>query len=581
MKNVKRLFSLLLPHRTVLLTASLFLLIASGTNLTLPILVKQLVDVVMVKKNLDMLNEYTGYIALLLMIQLVFSSLNNYLFDRTEKRIVADFRKTVFSHLQKLPISYYIKNRTGEIVSRLTNDVAKIESVVVDLPATALQQSVRLIGGVIIVVVMNWKLSFMILALAPVLVLFARTFGKKLRLLSKEIQDKLAVSTTVLEENISCIQVVKSFVREALEYDRFSDAVEQSFISAKKRVLISSFFGPGIGFIAFGASLVLLWYGGREVILGAITPGELIAFILYATIIAGPMGSFARMFTRLQEGLGASEKVFGILDTTNEILEDPESSIMPTIKGEVEIQNLRFRYRDDREVLKGITFIAEPGSMTALVGPSGAGKSTLANLLQRFHKPQSGKIWIDGIDSQTVQLASFRNQIGMVPQETLLFGGKIDENIRYAKPDATQEEIEEAAKAANAHEFILACPEGYQTIVGEKGIKLSAGQRQRIAIARAILKNPNILILDEATSALDNESEALIQEALERLMKNRTSFIIAHRLSTIHNADKIVVMDDGKVVEIGTHAELLEKKGLYHYLYTLKQLETEKETENV
>jgi ATP-binding cassette, subfamily B, bacterial MsbA len=278
--------------------------------------------------------------------------------------------------------------------------------------------------------------------------------------------------------------------------------------------------------------------------------------------------------------LGASEKVFGILDTPSEILEDPESPIMPPIKGKVEICDLRFGYRDDREVLKGISFIADPGSMTALVGPSGAGKSTLANILQRFHKPQSGKILIDGIDSQTVQLASYRNQIGMVPQETLLFGGKIEENIRYAKPDATQEEIEEAAKAANAHEFIMACPEGYKTIVGEKGIKLSAGQRQRIAIARAILKNPNILILDEATSALDNESEAQIQEALERLMENRTSFVIAHRLSTIHNADNIVVMDEGMVVETGSHTQLLEKKGLYHYLYTLKQLETKKETKN-
>ena len=374
---------------------------------------------------------------------------------------------------------------------------------------------------------------------------------------------------------------MKSFVQERLEYDRFSDAVEQSFNSAKKRILISSFFGPGIGFIAFGAALILIWYGGREVILGTVTPGELIAFILYATIIAGPMGSFARMFTRLQEGLGASEKLFGILDVSEEILEDPESPIMPQIKGKVEVCNVHFKYRENHPVLKGISFCAEPGTMTALVGPSGAGKSTLANILQRFHKPQSGKILIDGIDFQTVQLSSYRNQIGMVPQETLLFGCQIDTNIRYAKPEATQDEIEKAAKAANAHKFIIACPEGYKTIVGEKGIKLSAGQRQRIAIARAILKNPNILILDEATSALDNESELLIQEALERLMKERTCFVIAHRLSTIHNADKIIVLDNGKIVETGTHTELLEKNGLYHHLYTLKQLETEKKSKSL
>ena len=415
----------------------------------------------------------------------------------------------------------------------------------------------------------------MILVLAPVLVLFAKTFGKRLKRLSTEIQDKLATSTTVLEENISNIQVVKSFVRSGLETERFSDAVEDSFKSAKKRVIISSFFGPMIGFIAFTTSLVLLWYGGREVITGGISPGELIAFILYATIIAGPMGSFARMYTRLQEGVGASTRIFEILDTKEEVRDDAKATALPAITGKVEFDQVRFHYREDREVLKGISFVAEPGQVIALVGPSGAGKSTLIQLLHRFYDPVAGEILIDGTPLKEVSLHSYWSQIGFVPQETLMFGGAIRENIEYARQGATEEEIIAAAKAANAHNFIMDCPEGYQTIVGEKGIRLSAGQRQRIAIARTILKNPRLLILDEATSALDNESELLIQEALERLMQGRTTFVIAHRLSTIHNANKIMVMDKGEIVESGTHKELMEKKGLYHRLYTLKSLQIE------
>jgi len=439
-----------------------------------------------------------------------------------------------------------------------------------------------LIGGIIIIIYMNWKLTFMILILAPVLVLFARTFGRKLKRLSTEIQDKLATSTTILEENISNIQVVKSFVRAPLETERFSSAVENSFESARKRVIISSFFGPTIGFIAFSTSLILLWYGGREVITGSISPGELIAFILYATIIAGPMGSFARMFTRVQEGVGASQRIFEILETKAEVADSEGAKPLPVIVGKVEFDRVRFHYREDQEVLHGVSFSADPGQTVALVGPSGAGKSTLIQLLHRFYDPSSGEIRVDGIPIQEVHLDSYWSQIGLVPQETLLFGGTIQENIEYARLNATQDEIIDAAKAANAHNFIMDCPDGYQTVVGEKGIRLSAGQRQRIAIARTILKNPRLLILDEATSALDNESELLIQDALERLMRGRTAFVIAHRLSTIHNADKIIVLDKGRIVESGDHQELMQEKGLYHRLYTLKSLqmaEPEKEIE--
>ena len=579
MKNYKRLLTFLLPYKNALILGALCLVIASVTNLAVPLYIKKLVDVVMVDKNMALMNSLTLSIAGLFLIQLIFSTAHNYLFDLTEKRAITDFRIKLFRHLHTLSLSFFVKRRTGEIVSRMTNDITTIENIVTDLPATLLQQSIRLLGGIVIITYMNWKLTGLVLVLAPVLVIFARIFGRRLKKLSTEIQDKLAVSTTILEENISCIKVVKSFVREKLENERFSKAVEDSYQSAKKRVIIASFFGPSIGFIAFSTSLILLWYGGREVILGAISPGELIAFILYATIIAGPMGSFARLYARVQEGVGASKRVFEILDMKGEVRDAPDAKPIPELTGKVEFDDVSFYYREDQEIIKSICFSVEPGQTVALVGPSGAGKSTLVQLLHRFYDPVTGQIRIDGFPLESVQLASYWRQIGIVPQETILFGGTILENIEYAKPGVKKEELVLAAKAANAHNFIMECPDGYETVVGEKGIRLSAGQRQRIAIARAILKNPHILILDEATSALDNESELLIQDALERLMQDRTSFIIAHRLSTIHNADRIIVMDRGQIVESGSHIQLMQKEGLYHKLYTLKSLQTNKETE--
>ena len=573
MKNYRQLLKLLIPYKKALYVGAVCLIIASLTNLAVPLYIKKLVDVVMVEKNMTLMNNLTLSIAGLFLLQLIFSTAHNYLFDLTEKRAVTDFRIKLFKHLQTLSLSFFVKRRTGEIVSRMTNDITTIENIVTDLPATLLQQSIRLFGGIIIITYMNWKLTCLIMILAPILVLFARTFGRKLKKLSTEIQDKLAVSTTILEENISCIQVVKSFVRSKLENERFGNAIEDSFQSAKKRVIISSFFGPSIGFIAFSTSLILLWYGGREVILGEISPGELIAFILYATIIAGPLGSFARLYARMQEGVGASKRIFEILAMESEVRDLPEAKVLPYIEGKVELDDIHFYYRKDQEVIKGISFTVEPGQTIALVGPSGAGKSTLVQLLHRFYDPIKGEIRIDGTPIKTVQQSSYLQQIGIVPQETILFGGTILKNIEYAKPGVTEEEVIQAAKAANAHTFIMETPEGYETIVGEKGIRLSAGQRQRIAIARAILKNPRILILDEATSALDNESELLIQEALKRLMQGRTSFIIAHRLSTIHNAERIIVLDKGKLIESGNHAQLMEKKGIYHKLYTLKSLQ--------
>jgi subfamily B ATP-binding cassette protein MsbA len=400
----------------------------------------------------------------------------------------------------------------------------------------------------------------------------------RLRGIATQAQDKLAQSTIVLEETISCIQVVKSFVQEKLEIARFAKIMDEILALSKRRIVITAIFVPTMGFIALLTALMLLWYGGREVISQEMSPGDLIAFILYSVIIAHPMGIFAQLFTHLQEGIGASERIFEILDTRPDIQESPNAKTLPPIAGKIEVENLCFQYQKEREVLKNISFTIEAGQEIALVGPSGAGKSTLIRLLHRFYDPTSGTIKVDGIPLKDVSLSSYFKQVGIVPQETILFGDTIEMNIRYAKSDATQTEIINAAKSANAHDFIMESPMQYQTIVGEKGIRLSAGQRQRIAIARAILKNPRLLILDEATSSLDNESEKLIQDALERLLKNRTSFIIAHRLSTIQNADKIIVLDQGKIVEIGNHKELMEKKGLYHHLTTVRLMDTKQPT---
>jgi len=578
MEKIKRILRLLTPHKKLLITGSFFLLIATGTNLVFPWFIKQVIDTVTVEKNLELLNHFILLTGLLLILQLICTVCQDYYFNLAQKSSIIKLRVAVFEHLHTLSISYFIKKRTGDIVSRMTNDITTLENVITQIPATVLQQGVRMLGGIIIIIYMNWKLTIIAFLLSLVLVAFGRIVGMRLRGIATQAQDKLAQSTIVLEETISCIQVVKSFVQEKLEIARFAKIMDEILALSKRRIVITAIFVPTMGFIALLTALMLLWYGGREVISQEMSPGDLIAFILYSVIIAHPMGIFAQLFTHLQEGIGASERIFEILDTRPDIQESPNAKTLPPIAGKIEVENLCFQYQKEREVLKNISFTIEAGQEIALVGPSGAGKSTLIRLLHRFYDPTSGTIKVDGIPLKDVSLSSYFKQVGIVPQETILFGDTIEMNIRYAKSDATQTEIINAAKSANAHDFIMESPMQYQTIVGEKGIRLSAGQRQRIAIARAILKNPRLLILDEATSSLDNESEKLIQDALERLLKNRTSFIIAHRLSTIQNADKIIVLDQGKIVEIGNHKELMEKKGLYHHLTTVRLMDTKQPT---
>jgi ATP-binding cassette, subfamily B, bacterial MsbA len=400
--------------------------------------------------------------------------------------------------------------------------------------------------------------------------IFARVFGKRLRLFSEKLQDQVAQAVVVLEEVVSSIKIVKSFTRENYERDRFTNQIETAFEKAIDKLKISSFFGPFILGLTFLVSAILIWYGGYQVMSGATTPGELAAFFLYALIVAGPIGTFVRLYTQIQEASGAIRRVYEILDTQPAIKNSDNPVFLENINGRIQFENVSFGYSENSEILHNISFDIKPGQTIALVGPSGAGKSTVIKLLHRFFDVSQGGIRLDGHNIKELDRKSFLSQIALVPQETLLFGGTVKENILYGKLDASEEELEESARKANAHDFIVELEKGYETIVGEKGTKLSGGERQRIAIARAILKDPKILVLDEATSSLDNRSESLIQDAIEMLMQNRTTFIVAHRLSTIHQADQIIVLENGKVVEIGQHEDLMDNKNLYYNLYKLK-----------
>jgi subfamily B ATP-binding cassette protein MsbA len=574
MKDFAKILKYALPYKKSLIFAFLCLLLTSVINLVLPLIVRNMINAVMVLKDSGVLNTLTRDLVLIILFQAVFAVTHNYIFGFVGNRMTTDFRIEFFSHVQSLSLKFFHNRRVGEILSRMGNDISVIQNTLVTMPVAVLRQTITLLGGLAIIFYLNWKLTGLILLVLPPLMLFARIFGKRLRIFSEKVQDKLAKAAVVLEEGVSSIKIVKSYTREAHEQKRFEKEIETAFEESVRKVRVSSFFGPFILGLTFLISALLIWYGGNQVMEGTTTPGELAAFFLYALIIAGPIGTFVRIYTQAQEALGAIRRVYEILDT-EPLIKSPENPVaLSRIEGKVEYENINFGYREESPVLKNVSFEILPGETVALVGPSGAGKSTVIKLLFRFFDPDQGCVKLDGHDIRQLELKNFLEQIALVPQETLLFGGSVRENILYGKLDATEDELVSASKSANAHDFIQQLEKGYDTLVGEKGVKLSGGERQRIAIARALLKNPKILVLDEATSALDNRSESLIQEAMDRLKTDRTTFIIAHRLSTVRNADKIIVLDKGCVAETGRHDELIENRSLYHELYTLKMIET-------
>lgn len=570
MKNYLRLLAYIKPYKKRLAAAVVCIIMAAGANLYLPWIIKDMIDDVLMSKDMLMLNLIAAGILVVMFTRGVFYYGQSYLVSYVGQRVIIDVRSMLFRKFQKMPLSYYDRQQTGTVMSYITNDVSAMQSAIVDNLIELVTESSILIGSLAMMIYLDWKLSLLTLMTIPLVGFAMKIFGRKLKRSSTVIQERAAEITSLLQESISAIRVVKSFVRETYEIKRFEEQNWRNFQAAMKNVKLSSLLTPTVEFLAAIAVTFIVWFGGYEVVNEVITAGELVAFLTYAVNLANPVKRLSRVYAAIQRAMAAADRVFAVMDLEEKITDVPGAKPLPPIKGQVEFKDITFSYKEGQPALQHISLKAEPGQMIALVGPSGSGKSTIANLIPRFYDVDSGTISIDGHDIRQVTADSLREQIGLVPQETMLFSTTVMENIRYGRLDATDEEVVEAARAANAEEFIKELPEGYDTRLGERGLNLSGGQRQRLAIARAILKNPRVLILDEATSALDTESEKIVQDALDKLMVGRTSFVIAHRLSTIFNADQIFVVENGHLREHGTHEELLAAGGLYSNLYNIQ-----------
>ena len=573
--QLRRLTRFARPYLPLLVLGIVCTLFSSGLNLVFPGLFGRLIDASFLKVGSTDTGPLDRTVLLLLgvfALSALFGAAQSYLLSRMGASVVADLRRAVFSHLLTLSPRFFATHKTGDLTSRLTADVGTVQTVVSTALAQLFSQAVTLVGGIILLFFTSGKLSVLTLAVIPVIIGTAITIGRRIRRVSRQVQDAIAAANADAEEAISGVRVVQSFTAEDQERQRYGTGILASFRAALNRAQLQALMAGIMSFLTFGALAVVLWYGGRQVMSGEITPGKLVSFLFYALQVGITVASLTNIFNQFQEALGASGRIFELLDEKTDLPESREPQKLNGAQGRVSFQNVSFNYGDrgDAPTLSGLNFEVQPGQQVALVGPSGAGKTTLVSLLPRFYDVSTGSLLIDGVDVRQLGLQELRGNVGLVPQETLLFSGTVAENILYGRPGATVQEVQDAARAANAHDFISTFPQGYDTVVGEKGIKLSGGQRQRVAIARAILKNPRILILDEATSSLDSESEALVQDALERLMVGRTSFVIAHRLSTIRNAGRILVLEAGRVVQDGTHEELMAAGGLYRGLYEMQ-----------
>ena len=570
MKNYIRLMKYIRPYTKQLAAAVACIVLAAGANLYMPWIIKDMIDKVLMERDMAMLNLIAGGIIVVFFFRGIFYYGQSYLVSFVGQRVVIDIREALFEKFQRMPLAYFDRHQTGEIMSYVTNDVQALQNALVDKLIEFVTEASILIGSIVLMFYLDWKLTLITLITVPLVGQAMKIFGRKLKKSGTVIQERLADINSLLQESIAAVRVVKSFVRERYEIERFRGQNELNFQAEMKNVQLSSLLTPTVEFLAAITVTIILWIGGYEVVQGEITAGSLVAFLTYAVNLANPVKRIGRIYGAMQRAMAAADRVFDVIDM-EETIHDREGAVpLPEIEGRVAVKDVSFSYKEGAPALSHVSLEASPGQLIAFVGPSGAGKSTIANLIPRFYEGDEGVIEIDGHDVRDVTLDSLREQIGIVPQETMLFSSSVRENIRYGRLEATDEEIEEAARAANAEEFILQLPQGYETKIGERGLNLSGGQRQRIAIARAILKNPRVLILDEATSALDTESEKIVQAALDKLMVGRTSFAIAHRLSTIFNADCIYVIDGGRIVEQGTHEELLAAGGLYSTLYNIQ-----------
>lgn len=530
-------------------------------------IVKDLVDKVLCDKNQEYIRLISVSVVIVMLIKGIFGFASQYMMQYALQRIILKIRSHCFNKLTKLSLGFYASQQTGQLMSRVTNDVGVLQSLVNNF-VRIIRDFIELMGFIVYIFWLNWKLSLLSLVIAPLIGALLDKFSRKMKKIGIRMQERVGDINSVLHEFITGIKVVKSFTLEKFMEDKYENSNEESFQETMRGSRINCATTPIVELINSFSLVVIFWYGGYLVVDGILTAGDVVSFITALIGLFKPIRDLSDICNTVSQSLGAASRVFELIDTEIDIKEPENPVQLENCKGEVEFKNVTFAYKNDETILSNINLKVKPGEVIALVGPSGAGKSTFVNLIPRFFDTTEGELLIDGMNVRTLSGNSLRGSIGMVPQETYLFAGTIRDNIRFGKLDATDEEVEEAAKLANAHDFILSQPEGYETHLGERGVNLSGGQAQRVALARAFLKNPSILILDEATSALDSETETLIQQSLDRLMKNRTTFMIAHRLSTVVNADRIIALEKGRIVEAGKHEDLIEKKGLYYQLYT-------------
>ena len=567
MQILKRLFLLLAPYWKTIIISAVLLVVRAGLELVPPLFQKSIVDEVITARDLSYLSVLIiGLIGAYALYQVVQIG-DNYVRHTLGEKFILDLRIRLYAYLQKMSLSFFERTSTGELMSRVTNDLSALEHFVTHGSALTAVDLIRLLGGSIILFVLDYRLAVLVVIPIPILVLALRHYNTKIRPVYRGVRARLGNINAKLQDNLSGIQVIQAFAREDQERKRFAAESERYYHARVKGIRYWSIFFPIIRFVSAMGAVAVLAVGAVMVVRGQLTLGTLVAFLAYITSFYDPIDRLTEVDNIFQEAIAAGERIFELLDETTEVIDAPNARELPAIRGEMVFDQVTFRYGTGDRVLHGISFKMEPGQMVALVGPSGAGKTSIANLICRFYDPIQGNVTVDGHNLRDIQLASLRRQIAVVLQDSFLFNNTVAQNLLYGKPDATEDELIEAARTANAYDFITKLSEGFDTELGERGVKLSGGQKQRLALARAILADPKILILDEATSSVDAEAEYLIQQALERVLKGRTALVIAHRLSTIRNADKILVLDAGRIVEAGNHTELMERGGLYSRLY--------------